>query len=210
MGAPYADGAAGEAGGAYVFEDSGAGWIQEAKLTAPDGEQDDWFGASVCISGDVCAAGASEDDDRGQNAGSVHLFRFDPNTSTWAYEQKLLAPDAGPRNRFGASCSIENGVCAIGAYGDDDNGIMSGSAYQFRYDGLSWSNQAKLTAFEPDAWDRFGINVCADSGNVFVSSCDLYERDGAVYVFGTCPELDYNNDCAFDIDDVNKNKIILY
>jgi hypothetical protein len=202
VGAPYADGAAVESGGAYVFGDSGQGWIQETKLIAPDGEQDDWFGASVCINGDLCVTGASGDDDKGQDAGAVHLFRFDPNTSTWPHEQKLLAPDAQERNRFGASVSVESGVCAIGAYGDDDNGILSGSAYEFLYDGHNWTSQAKRTAFEPGAWDRFGINVCADSGNVFVSSCDLYERSGAVYVFGSCPELDYNNDCAFYMDDL--------
>ena len=202
VGAPYADGAAAESGGAYVFGDSGEGWIQEAKLIVPDGHQDDWFGVSVCISGDLCVAGASGDDQEGENAGSAYLFRFDPNTSTWPHEQHLLAPDAGQAMRFGASVSVADGAIAIGAYGDDDDGIMSGAAYEFLYDGHNWTSQAKRTAFEPDAWDRFGINVYADSGNVFVSSCDLYERSGAVYVFGSCPELDYNDDCAFDMDDM--------
>ncbi|HIJ71818.1 MAG TPA: hypothetical protein HPP87_10715 [Planctomycetes bacterium] len=202
VGAPYAEDDSTEVGGSYVFRDLGQGWIQEAKLIAPDGEEDHWFGVSVCISGDLCVVGASGDDQEGENAGSAHLFRFDPNTSTWPHEQHLFAPDAGQAMRFGSSVFVEGGLCAIGAYGDDNNGIVSGSAYEFLYDGHNWTQQAKRTAFEPDAWDRFGINVCADSGNVFVSSCDLYERDGAVYVFSQCPNLDYNDDCAFDIDDL--------
>ena len=45
-------------GAAYVFTRSGAGWNQQAKLTAPDGAADDVFGWSVALSGNTALIGA--------------------------------------------------------------------------------------------------------------------------------------------------------
>ena len=61
-------------GSAYVFENADGVWTQVDKLTAADGAPDDAFGQSVSISGDTILAGASYDDDRGNNSGSAYLF----------------------------------------------------------------------------------------------------------------------------------------
>ncbi|MCF6279803.1 MAG: FG-GAP repeat protein, partial [Flavobacteriaceae bacterium] len=45
-------------GSAYIFVRSGGVWIQQAKLTASDGEGSDRFGISVSISGDTAIVGA--------------------------------------------------------------------------------------------------------------------------------------------------------
>jgi hypothetical protein len=45
-------------GAAYVFVGSGALWTQEAKLTATDFAQNDYFGQSVSLSGDTAVIGA--------------------------------------------------------------------------------------------------------------------------------------------------------
>ena len=44
----------------------------------------------------------------------------------------------------------------IGAYGDDDNGSNSGSAYVYVRSNGVWSEQAKLTASDGAASDNFG------------------------------------------------------
>jgi hypothetical protein len=49
-------------------------WRESAKLLASDGATDDWFGASVSVSGNVVVVGAIFDDDNGLNVGSAYVF----------------------------------------------------------------------------------------------------------------------------------------
>ncbi len=49
-------------GSAYAFTRSGTVWNQQAKITAPDGAANDWFGYSVSLSGDTSVVGAQYDE----------------------------------------------------------------------------------------------------------------------------------------------------
>lgn len=64
-----------ESGSVYIFKREGQSWPQQAKLTAPDGQQGDFFGQGVSIDGSYVIAGAPYDDDKGNESGSVHIFR---------------------------------------------------------------------------------------------------------------------------------------
>ena len=55
--------------------------------------------------------------------------------------------------------SIVGDTALIGAWGDDDNGPESGSAYVFVRDGSRWTEQAKLLADDGAPTDRFGTAV---------------------------------------------------
>ena len=82
--------------------------VEFAKLLASDGAQEDWFGISVSISGDLALIGAELDDDNGKNSGSAYLFRFDPDGSgDWIEEAKLLASDGTLGDSFGRSVSFD-------------------------------------------------------------------------------------------------------
>ncbi len=61
-------------GAAYVFVRQGAGWVQQAKLLADDGDPDDDFGGSVALDGDTAIIGAIGDDDNGRIAGAAYVF----------------------------------------------------------------------------------------------------------------------------------------
>ena len=61
-------------GSAYIFRHDGAEWAEEAKLTASDPDQGQYFGVDVSISGDVAFIGAWGDDDNGNNSGAVYMF----------------------------------------------------------------------------------------------------------------------------------------
>jgi hypothetical protein len=64
-------------GSAYVFDNSGGSWTQQAKLTADDGDSGDGFGGSIALSSDGTTAliGAMQDEDpNGQRAGSAYTF----------------------------------------------------------------------------------------------------------------------------------------
>jgi len=144
-------------GSAYIFRREGNDWLEEAKLTASDGESFDSFGIRVSLSGDYALVGAYGDDDNGSGAGSAYVFRRVGND--WIEEAKLIASERGGDANFGLSVSLSGNYALVGAYGDDDNGSFSGSAYIFRREGSHWTEAAKLTANDGGASDYFGFSV---------------------------------------------------
>jgi hypothetical protein len=64
------------AGSAYVFEGSDGTWSQETKLLADDGDEDDWFGKSVAVSGESATAivGASQVESSFADPGSAYVY----------------------------------------------------------------------------------------------------------------------------------------
>ena len=93
---------------------------EEIKLLASDGEAFDNFGLSIAIDNGVVAVGVLGDDDNGTDSGSAYLF----NASTGAQIAKLLPSDGTAGDNFGFSIAIDNGVVAVGAFYDDDNGMQ--------------------------------------------------------------------------------------
>lgn len=173
-------------GSAYVLWFDGKDWEQEAKLTADDGQPDDRFGTSVSIASDRTVVGASFDDDKGANSGSVYVFRKHPQNADWIQEAKLRAGDGAAGDEFGASVSVSGSTVLVGARRDDDHGLDSGSAYVYRSDGNAWTQETKLTASDAAASALFGISV-AVSGNRAVVGANLEDADGlgsgSAYVF---------------------------
>jgi len=71
----YCDDDKGEdSGSAYIFRWDGTNWIQQLKLTAADGDSQDWFGRSVAINGTKAIIGAVLEDEKGTNAGAAYIF----------------------------------------------------------------------------------------------------------------------------------------
>ncbi len=151
-----------------------------AKLLPHDGVERDSFGRAIAIENDIVAVGSYWDDDQGPNSGSVYLF----NTSTGAFITKLLADDGAADDRFGNAIAIDNGIAAIGAYSNDDNGVNSGSAYLFD---LSTGTQiAKLLPHDGAQHDLFGHAIAIHDGIVVVGALyndEFAEFAGAAYVF---------------------------
>ncbi len=171
-------------GSAYVFARNGSSWSQEAKLTASDAAVDDEFGRSVSVSGETAVVGAWHDEDNGYRSGSAYVFVR--SGSSWSEEAKLTASDGAQGDFFGVSVSVSGDTTVVGAYGDDDRGSISGSAYVFVRSGSSWSEQAKLTASDGAANDLLGHSVSVRGGTAVVGANgddDKGSRSGSAYVF---------------------------
>jgi FG-GAP repeat len=68
-------GGVGGAGSAYVFTRTGGVWTQQAKLTASDASQDDYFGYAVAVRDDIALVGAAYDNLGGiPDAGSAYVY----------------------------------------------------------------------------------------------------------------------------------------
>ncbi len=129
VGASLNDDAGASSGSAYAFVRSGSAWSQQTKLTSSDAAAGDQFGYSVGISGGTAIFGAYADGDAGSLSGSAYVFVL--SGSTWSQQTKLTASDAASSDFFGYSVAVAGGTAVVGAYGDDDAGSSSGSAYVF-------------------------------------------------------------------------------
>jgi hypothetical protein len=170
-------------GAAYVFARNGAVWSQQAKLTAADGLAQDFFGVSISLSGDTLVAGASADD-IGASAERGSAYVFTRNGITWSQQAKLIAGDGAAGDFFGNSVALSGDTLVAAAAQDDFN---KGSAYVFVRNGAAWSQQAKLTASDGVAGDRFGAAVAISGATVAVGASSDYvgstQQQGSAYVF---------------------------
>ena len=122
-------------GSAYIFHNNGSSWIEQQKLTAPDGAPLDNFGWAVSIDSNYALVGDESDDDNGFGSGSAYIYYY--NGSTWIEQQKLTASDGYENDHFGQSLSVSGNYAAIGVPYDDDNGYNSGSVRIFHNEGVS-------------------------------------------------------------------------
>jgi hypothetical protein len=184
VGAPGDDDNGDGAGAAYEYRWSGSSWVEGPKLRAYDGAAGDVFGISVSVSGDMVVVGSDGDDDNGTGSGAVYPYRW--NGSSWLPELKLLASDGAADDRFGNSVSVSGDVAVVGAFGDDDNGTDSGSAYVYRWNGSTWVEEAKLLAIDGAMYEWFGFPVSV-SGDVAVVGASLDDdngwHSGSAYVY---------------------------
>ena len=197
----YGDGDNGVySGSAYLFDTITGQQI--AKLLPSDGAEQDQFGGSVAISGTTAVVGAYWDDDNGDYSGSAYLF----DTLTGQQIAKLLPTDGAAEDLFGYSVAISGTTAVVGAWGDDDNGDLSGSAYLF--DTLTGQQTAKLQPSDGAAFDFFGRSV-AINGNMAVVGAywddDNGLNSGSAYLFPTgapCP-ADLTGDGVLNFFDVS-------
>ncbi len=130
IGAPHDDDGGFATGSAYVFVPSAGGWRQQAKLTASDATEVDWFGYSVAVSDDTAVIGAPHDDDGGNASGSAYVFAR--SGTTWSPQAKLTASDAATEHMFGKSVAVAGDSIVIGAPEDvNHRETDGGAAYAF-------------------------------------------------------------------------------
>jgi hypothetical protein len=171
-------------GAAHVFERDQGGpdaWGQTTKITADDAQAGAGFGWSVSVDGDVAVVGARWDDHAGSESGSAYVFYRDQGgADSWGQVAKLVASDAAAEDYFGYSVAVSGDIAVVGAWGDDDHGDNSGSAYIFARDhGGSdhWGQLAKLTGSAVAC--MFGLNVAVDGDTAIISAYG----EGKAYVF---------------------------
>jgi len=168
-------------GCAHIFVRDGddGTWYHEAKLEAPDGEANDYFGYDVAIHEDTAIVGASHDGgEKGEKSGSAHVFvRYG---DAWTPQDKLVAPDGSANDRFGNSVGIYGDTAIVGAWWDDDNddeetnnSTNSGSAHIYvrnnEGDG-TWTHEQKLMDIVGESEDRFGNRVAIYGDTVVVGA----------------------------------------
>ncbi|MHC4658647.1 MAG: FG-GAP repeat protein [Planctomycetota bacterium] len=198
-------------GSAFIYKRSAdandPNWYQQVKLLASDGNDYDYFGYSVSISGNYCLVGAYGDEPNGYNSGSAYIFKRsdNPDDPNWYEQAKLIASDSAENDMFGHYVSLSGDYAIIGAYANDDHGTNSGSAYIFKRSGDTWSEVYKIVPSDGSAMDFFGR--CVSIGDDYAIIGAFYDDDkgsdsGSAYIFKKdCPTADLNDDCHVDFTD---------
>lgn len=158
--------------------------LAEQKLLPSDGSANDRFGSSVDVYNDYVVVGAQFDDDNGTDSGTAYVF--ERSGGTWVQQAKLTPSDGVAGDYFGTFVSISGDYIVVSAWGDDDNGNNSGSAYVFVRSGSNWVQQAKLLASDGASGDFFGENVSLYNTDVIIGAQyndDNGSDSGSAYVF---------------------------
>ncbi len=183
-------------GAVYVFRFDGANWIEEQKLLPSIGQTDDRFGTSVSLSTDVAVIGTRISE-------SAHIFNFDG--ASWSQQQILVASDGDPSQDFGQAVAISGDVVVVGAGDDNENGMNSGSAFLFRFDGQSWLEEQKLLPADGEPGDRFGLAVAISGETALIGAPyddNLGFLIGSAYVFTGLAGIDCNRNGSADGCDI--------
>jgi hypothetical protein len=165
---------------------------QQAYLKASNTAANDFFGASVAISGNTVVVGAygedsaatgvngNQADNSASSSGAAYVFVR--SGSTWTQQAYLKASNTGTGDLFGASVAISGDTVVVGAYAEDSaatgvNGNQasnsatdSGAVYVFVRLGSTWTQQAYLKASNTGASDLFGNSVAISGDTVAVGA----------------------------------------
>lgn len=173
VGAPRNDDAGNDSGSAYVFVRSGTVWIQQAKLVASDASAEADFGRVVALDGDIAVIGAPQET---PFIGNGSAYVFVRNGSVWTQQAKLTAGDGAVNDNFGLTVAVSGTTVMVGAPFHELNGapgISHGAVYVFVQQGVSWEQQAKLTAFDAFDQTHFGQALALDEDTVAVGALDF-------------------------------------
>ena len=187
VGANAEDGAGVNRGAAYVFEESGGGWAETAKLTHPNPADYDLLGRSVSLSGDTALVGAWAEDAKGKDSGSAHVFELGPGG--WAHTAELLPTTLDPEDEFGTSVALDGDRALVGAPHDDNASTFNpGKAYLFERSGGVWDGGTRIYACDVVflKHSEFGRSVALQGDVLLVGDphdSDLAFEAGSVQAF---------------------------
>jgi len=190
------------AGSVYVFKNTDGTWVEIQKLVASDRSAGDYFGVSIALNNQFAIIGAYREDHDALGGNSLiesgSAYVFENINGSWIEVQKLVASDRGREDWFGTTISISDEYVIISAdkEDEDEDGAntldFAGSAYIFKYNNGSFTEEAKLVASDRDEGDYFGSQVSI-SGDYAIVAAYREDEDvngqntmnsaGSVYVF---------------------------
>ena len=176
-----------DSGSAYIFTKQADGsYLETQKLLATDGAAGDRFGYSVAVSGDgsTVVVGATGDDDKGADTGSVYIFTKEVDGSYFE-THKLLATGGRSGEEFGWSVAVsrDGSTVVVGAHKSDTSVKTYGAAYTFtKQPDKSYLQTHKLSPPGYASSNHFGKSVAISNTSVAVAANANGFR-GVVYVY---------------------------
>ena len=146
--------------------------------------EDQDFGYSVDLDGDVAVVGAFRDEDSFPlESGAAYVFRFDG--SNWTEEARLRATTPESLNWLGWDVAISGTAILVSERRGDEFAMNAGNVIVYRYTGGGWTEEDIILPPDSAASD-FGYAVDIDGDVVAVGApftAGSVANEGAVYVY---------------------------
>lgn len=171
-------------GRSYVFDLSDLDHISTTKLIPSDDHVLNEFGGAVAIKGSYALVGAPQDNlgTGNSNSGPGQAYLFDLSIPANPKEHKLFASDGNWGDAFGEGVALTDHMAYIGAPFRNENGNYSGAVYAFDFSDLTQVTQRKLTSFDGDTNDVFGLTLDTNGQSLLVGAPGR-QPNGVAYVF---------------------------
>lgn len=168
--------------GVFATYRAGVNWLPLEAIALVDATVLD--DVAIDLSADTLVIGAPGNDDKGTDAGSVHvLVRSGPG---WTLQDQFEAPVPQNTGQFGAAVAIDGDRLVVGEPGASS---FTGAAYVYERSGNSWALAATLTlppSDPPQSFDALGRAVDLSGDRIVVSASGDDEQApgaGAAHVF---------------------------
>ncbi len=180
------------------------------------------YGWDIAIDNNMMAVSAPHvQTDFGKGAGKVDLYKYSNNN--WTLVQEITPFGGEVFENFGFSVDLSNGILAVGAIGDFNNGPFSGCVYIFEPTGTIWMQTAVLYPNDAHIGMSFGYDVAVYDSVVAVGAIlanGNEEKTGAVYTFTKSEEEWSQSQKLIDVSGashdrfgcsvaINKNKTVV-
>src|SRR5262249_19246971 len=131
-------------------------------------------------------AGAALGDGLVANSGTAYVFAR--SGTTWSGAVRIAASDGAANDQFGNAVALSSDTIVVGAPSADAGAVLDvGAAYVFVRSGATWVQQARLSASDGLANDRFGGSVAIDGSTLVVGASGddtaAGANAGSIYVF---------------------------
>ena len=168
-------------------------------ISPVDGHEDDGFGICCKILHDCnkkyyALIGSHRHYEQGVSIGAAYLFFTNNEGETWKQYNQFLPPVALNKSYYGGSVDLINNVAIIGSYGDNTNGLRSGSAHIYVNPSMNNKNGWILAhslypkleivnnCCDTDYMNNyFGFSVSIEEGYAIVGAPS--EKKGKAYIF---------------------------
>jgi hypothetical protein len=164
-------------GAAYIFFFNGTTWTQQQKLPSA-GTDAQAKGRAVFINDTMALVGSPLYSSGGVFFNGV-VGSYRRTGTTWVSMTSIHAPDGVDQANFGTSISFYGGYAIIGAQQGAGPYPGNGTAYIYKFVGLSWQFQQKIN--DPTLLpDSFGYAVAIDGFNLIIGSPTKANGKGGV------------------------------
>ena len=170
IGAYDNDGNGTDAGHVRIYQYNSGSWIQLGADIDSEAAGDRAFEVSLSSDGTIVAIGAFLNDGNGINAGHVRIYQY--NSGSWIQLGSDIDGEAvHDHSGLSVSISSDGSIVAIGARGNDDNGISSGHVRVYKFLNGIWTQLGlDIDGEAPGDWSGIKVSLSSDGSIVAVGA----------------------------------------
>lgn len=183
-------------GQVYIFEPHPTipnKWEEVQILAASDAVNNDWFGISVSMDGNLMVVGAKA---------AAYIFAYNDVIQKWEEVRKLTVTDTSDMQMsdwFGNYVAISQDIVVVGDQDAKFNGVTQGSAFVFSQNEGGVDNWGLVKVLTAESATEFGISLDIDADLITVSGNGtptyVYQRNkGGLNNWGEIAQLIPSNE----------------